>query len=301
MTRRSPRRSMRLRQLIVSATVVSALACEEGPAPEVTRAPEPEGVAAPVQSEAPAQTRRTFVVTDLAFVDLAGPGTADGFDIDGVEGSAGCGQPDLSAPDGRAGIDNQLAGLLPILRMTEAAAIDGLVQEAVNGGLTMFIIDVDGLNSDDLSVRLRQGGGPTPILDTGGRIEGDQTFRIHADSPDNQAAATRAGDVITSADFVLALPATVLNASFTLHAPVARMELVLNADGSADGILGGAVLIDGFVDLANSVATSIGGLATNLLRSRADLLPDADGRCTAMSAYFRVHLEPAFVAQWDSK
>ena len=291
---------MRSNAMISLMVWFAGLACDEAASQAPNPVPDP-GVMAPVRSEAPALTRRTFVVTDLAFVDLAGPGVADGFDLDRVEGTAGCGQPDLASPDGRAGIDNQLAGLLPILRMTEAAALDGLVQEAVNGGLTMFIVDLDGLGSDDLSVRLRRGGGPTPILDTAGRIEADQTFRIHPDTPENQAAATQTGDIITSADFVLALPATVLNASFTLHAPVARMEFVLNPDGSADGILGGAVLIDGFVDLANTVATSIGDLATNLLRSRADLLPDADGRCTAMSAYFRVHLEPAFVAEWDEE
>ena len=290
----------KLLNLLYSLSITCALcACDAGVTTGEAPDPAPEGVTAPVQTEAPALTRRSFVVTDLAFVDLAGPGVADGFDLDGIEGPGGCGQQDLAAPDGRLGIDNQLAGLMPILRMTEAAALDGLVQEAVNGGLTMFIVDVDGLGTDDLSLRLRQGGGPTPILDTAGRIEADQTFRVHADSPDNHASATRDGDVITSADFELALPATVLNASFTLHAPIARLEIVLNPDGSADGILGGAVLVDGFVELANTVATSIGDLATNLLRSRADLLPDADGRCTAMSAYFRVHLEPAFVADWD--
>lgn len=287
------------RWLAVWVVGLAVAACDAGV--QVSEAPsdDTEGVIAPTRTDAPAVTRRTFVVTDLAFVDLAGPGVADGFDLDAVDGPAGCGQPDLAAPDGRVGIDNQLAGLLPILRMTEAAALDGLVQEAVSGGLTMFIVEVDGLGTDDLSLRMRQGDGPTPILDTAGRIEADQTFRIHPESPDNRAPARREGDVITTADFVMAMPATVLNASFTLHAPVARIELVLNPDGSADGILGGAVLISGFVDLANTVATSIGDLATNLLRSRADLLPDADGRCTAMSAYFRVHLEPAFVAEWD--
>jgi hypothetical protein len=281
------------------------LGCEEDPPPPEPVDPPQTGFEAPVQTAAPIATARTFVVTDLAFVDLDSEGVADGFDLDGVEGPATCGQQDLTTPDGRTGIDNQLAGLMPILRMTEAAALDGLVQESVNGGLTMYLIDVVGVEGDwsgddaAVAVRIRQGGGPTPILDTEGRIESDQTFTVHPDSPDNQSDARLQGGVLTSDDFPLLLPATVLNASFTLEVPVARMELTFNADGSADGILGGAVLIQGFIDLANTVATSIGPLATNLLRSRADLLPDADGRCTAMSAYFRVHLKPAFIADWE--
>lgn len=281
-----------------------AFGCEEEPPPTELPVEETETFAPPVQTEAPPLTARTLVVTDLTFVDLEGPGVADGFDLDGVEGNAGCGHVDLTAPDGRVGIDNQLAGLLPILRMTEAAALDGLVQESVNGGLTMYLIDLEGLDGglmgDDaeITVRVRQGDGPKPILDTAGRIEADQTFALHPESPDNRTTARIVDGVLTTDDFPLVLPARVLNAAFTLHSPVARMELVLNPDGSADGILGGAILIDGFIELANTVATSIGDLATNLLRTRADLLPDEDGRCTAMSAYFRVHLEPAFIGDW---
>lgn len=279
--------------------------CEEDPPPaEPIAAAEPEPFAPPVQTEAPALTARTLVVTDLAFVDFASPGIVDGFDLDGVVGNAGCGHVDFTTPDGRPGIDNQLAGLLPILRMTEAAALDGLVQESVNGGLTMYLVDLEGLDGgmrgDDaeVGVRVRQGDGPRPILDTTGRIEADQTFALHPESPDNRTTARIVDGVLTSDDFELALPAHILDARFTLHAPVARMELVLNPDGSADGILGGAILIAGFIELANTVGTSIGDLATGLLRTRADLLPDADGRCTAMSAYFRVHLEPAFIGGW---
>lgn len=292
-----------LRDLLV-LLLFCAWGCEEDPPPTEPAAPSAPSFEAPVQTQAPAITARTFVVTDLAFVDLDSEGVADGFDLDGVDGPANCGHADLTTPDGRTGIDNQLAGLMPILRMTEAAAIDGLVQESVNGGLTMYLIDVVGVegdwsgDDDAVVVRIRQGGGPTPILDTEGRIEPDQTFAVHPDSPDNQSTARLKGGVLTSEDFPLLLPAAVLNAAFTLEVPVARMELTFNADGSADGIMGGAVLIQGFIDLANTVATSIGPLATTLLRSRADLLPDADGRCTAMSAYFRVHLEPAFIAAW---
>lgn len=293
---------------LVAVLLAGALGwgCEEDAPPSAAPPPpEPARFTPPERTPAPPVTTRALVVTDLAFVDFASDGVADGFDLDGVEGNAGCGHLDFVSPDGRAGIDNQLAGLLPILRMTEAAALDGLVQESVNGGLTMFLVQLSGLDGgllgddDAVEVHVFQGAGPQPFLDTAGRIEPDQTFAVHPESPQNRSVAALVDGVLTTAPFEMALPAHILNARFTLRAPVARAEFVLNADGSADGIIGGAVEIESLVELANSVATSIGDLATTLLRTRADLLPDDAGRCTAMSAYFRVHMEPAYLADWS--
>ncbi|MEZ4475240.1 MAG: hypothetical protein R3F60_31495 [bacterium] len=99
-----------------------------------------------------------------------GPGVAPGFDLDGLDSDGldgtGCRHPDFEGPDGAPGIDNQLATLMPILRATEARAIDGLLQESVNGGSILFLVQLDGLDDwrddDAVGLVLQSGAGRRP-------------------------------------------------------------------------------------------------------------------------------------------
>ena len=72
----------------------------------------------------PSGERVTLIARSLRFARSA-DGVSDGFDLDGFATSAGddegCGVPDLTSPDGTSGVDNAVAGLLPILDLTEAA------------------------------------------------------------------------------------------------------------------------------------------------------------------------------------
>ena len=250
--------------------------------------------------------RYALVVTELRFADLVAPGVAPGFDLDGLDSDGldgtGCRHPDFEGPDGAPGIDNQLATLMPILRATEARAIDGLLQESVNGGSILFLVQLDGLDDwrddDAVDLVLQSGAGPTPYLTTDGLIESDQTFALDPDARPNPTTATLVDGTLTAGPFDVLLPVSVLNASFDLVMPIGMVQLTFNPDGSADGLFGGALPISTVLDLAGSIDTSIRDLATNLLISRADLLPDADGRCTAISAWWTVHAERAFVADW---
>ncbi len=253
---------------------------------------------APAEPAAPAE--RAFVITQLRFSDVISPGVAPGFDLDGING--GCGHPDQVGPDGSSSIDNQLATLMPVFRATEARAIDGLLQESVNGGMVLYVAHLTGLDSgmDDPEVQLHLQGalGPKPYLTTEGLIEPDQTFTYDPESPANRTAGVLEAGTFTSQPFTVGLPVRILNVDFIMQISLGRVQLTLHPDGSADGIFGGAVAVESIVELANGVDTSVRELATNLLRQKADLLPDESGRCTAISVWWQFHAERAFVADW---
>ena len=257
--------------------------------------------APPTEPPAPTSpSEHALVITELRFSDVISPGVAPGFDLDGVDGA--CGHPDQVGPDGTPGVDNQLATLMPVFRATEARAIDGLLQESVNGGMVLYVAHLTGLDGwlDDSEVALHLQGaaGPKPYLTTEGLIEPDQTFVFDPESPANLSTGVLEAGTFTSAPFDVGLPVRILDVDFIMQISLGRVQLTLHPDGSADGVFGGAVAVESIVELANGVNTSVRELATNLLRQKADLLPDESGRCTAISVWWQFHAERAFVADW---
>lgn len=311
---------MKTIELLTTTAVLclGLLACEGAPAdadPTADVGPLVSADAAPATEappEAPPEAptgpgEAALVITELRFSDVLEPGVAPGFNIDGLtsDGRAengGCFHPDQRGPDGTEGIDNQLATLMPIFRATEAAAIDGLLQESVNGGMVLYMVQMSDLDAWDadpaVQVLVQAASGPTPYLSTLGHIESDQTFALDPEAPANTTTAVLADGTLTAGPFPLALPVRILNAEFQLAIPIGWVQLTLNPDGSADGLFGGAVPVESIIELANGVDTSVRALATTLLRQKADLLPGEDGRCTAISAWWVFHAERAFVADW---
>ena len=110
-------------------------------------------------------------------------GQSMGFDLDGqvtTEGGAdGCGIGDYQGFDGRAGVDNALARLIPVLELTEAVALEDLAQLAVNQGELLIMVQLDHLDSyaqdECVDLTLFRGEG-VPTIGTYGVIEPGQTF-----------------------------------------------------------------------------------------------------------------------------
>ena len=87
----------------------------------------PEGPST-VCTSSPAQT---WIVRELQFArEVEGPGrVAEGFDLDALNGQT-CRIRDYTAPDGRGGIDNQLAALLPLIEMQDELALPEIIYQA---------------------------------------------------------------------------------------------------------------------------------------------------------------------------
>ena len=69
-------------------------------------------------------------------------------------------------------------------------------------------------------------------------------------------------------------------------------------EATLERLFGGAVPVGGVVSLADGAGESVRALATTLLNQKADMLPGEDGRCTAISVWWAIHAERAFIADW---
>ena len=72
------------------------------------------------------------VVSALRFVTVE-DGVTEGFDLDDHvstgDDDGGCGKEDMVDPNGVPGIDNAFASLVPVLRATEASALEDLLRQ----------------------------------------------------------------------------------------------------------------------------------------------------------------------------
>ena len=252
----------------------------------------------------PADTE-VMVITSLAFTREISSTTIEGFDIDGVdsgEGDAqGCGHADYASPDGRTGIDNAFAALVPVLENIGAGAVEGLITDAINSGELLILAEmqrVDDLDNDTcVDLELHRGQG-LPLMGTDGNIQMDQTFLVDPSRPSTFSS----GGAITDGSFVIegitiALPVQILDEFIEFDVEGAAMELTWLDDGSAAGRLAGGVSVD---SLAGQIAAigDIGSLqdaVPALLEGAADLWPDESGACTHLSVGMEVTARPAFL------
>ena len=262
-----------------------------------------------VQPPGPAQTcsgvTRSAVVTRLAFTREESKGVAPGFDLDGIvsdgNDEASCRKKDFVDSEGRTGIDNQLAALIPDVEALVGDAVDGLVQGAINDGLLLISLDFEGL--DDLhndaciglNVGLAQG---KPNLGTDGVIEGFQTFVARKDVQPSRGEKGRIDNgLLTIGPMNVDVPLKLFDVSFTLHLYDAHFRFRVDEDGFLDGYLGGGLvpeeLIDGIKDGAG--LDDIIPIIRTVLKTSADLKPDAEGVCQQVSIAIAVKAAPAFL------
>ena len=123
------------------------------------------------------------VVVSMDFARRDDNGKANGFDLDNHEtelgDSDGCGIGDISAPDGRTGIDNAFSGLLPALEATQAVAINGLIEDSLRNGELIIMLElsyIDDLENDMcVDFGLWRGEG-IPMIGTDGSVLDGQSF-----------------------------------------------------------------------------------------------------------------------------
>lgn len=247
-----------------------------------------------------------YVVRQLGFARTSDSGVAWGFDLDGHVSAAGdpdgCGKADRTDPLGNPGIDNAFSGLVPVLEQTEAAAAEGLLQDSINAGELLLLLEVTGIddatNDDCVTVRLGQGEG-VPLIGTDGTLLDGQTFApTPGIEPTVATAAWIEDGVLHARGLGLVLELQILDAE--LAVPITDAGFRLELDPGAPvltGQFGGGLPVDEFLEVAanNGIAQSLRDLLNTALPVAADLKMD-DGTCGLLSAGFELEVSPAFLA-----
>jgi hypothetical protein len=231
-------------------------------------------------------------------------GVSRGFDLDGHvsddNDAEGCYQPDLVSPDGVEGIDNAFSTFLPIILATEGAAIEGLLQEAIDSGDLLFMVQLedvdDPVNDTCINVSVLQGLG-TPRLGTDGVLLSGQTFDIDPTvAPSRVEGLALVDGKVEARGIEMAIPMQIFDVSLLLELHDAALSLTLRPDGTASGYIGGGIEIQYLIDILEGRGDiAIADLAIDLLRTYADLYPDDSGTCPQLSAVLEFEATSAFL------
>lgn len=242
------------------------------------------------------------VVQRLLFVREA-DGSSDGFDLDGTVsadgGADGCGIPDLTGLDGGTGVDNAFAYLLPALELTEAAAVEGLIQSTIDSGdllLSIALAEVDD-PADDTCVDLAVGRAVgVPMIGTDGRLLSGQTFDPDPDLPVFVVPDVALQGGVFEAPMELSLPISIFGIDLVFALQDGRIRGELHEDGTMTGIFAGGVEIAYLLQIAaeENVDPGLHDVMESLLSAWADLSPGDDGICREVSITFSFEAVPAF-------
>ncbi len=236
------------------------------------------------------------VITEMWFARVDGEVT-NAVNLDGD--AEGCGQPDYTSPAGESGVDNAFGTLLPVLELTEGAAIEVYIQDLINNGemlIMMEMEDVDDPYEDEcVNFNLLRGLGE-PTVGTDKIIESGQTFDRNLDLPQSRAEAQSITDgVLVASPLEFSLPFQIFDVEleFNLHGSTLRFEQ--GVDGHHTGIVAGGLYIHEIVDFVSGRDDiDIGDLITDFVTSKADLWPDESGACQGISVVFEFKAKPAF-------
>jgi hypothetical protein len=220
-------------------------------------------------------------------------GVSDGFDLDDSEstGAVGCGITDFTSPDGASGVDNAFAYLLPALELTEAAAVESLVQAAIAAGDLMITLELEGLDDpvNDPCVDLVVGRATgVPMVGTDGRILPGQTLDRDLALPTVRIEGLEVVDGRFEAPFEIVLPVTIFEVALEFALVDGRIRGTIAPDGTVSGVFGGGVDIEYLLQIAEeeNVDSGLAGILETLLGTWADLAPDETGECTQVSITF---------------
>ena len=250
--------------------------------------------------------QRLVVMQTLGFTRQQPVGVAPGFDLDGKisdkTDKATCGQSDLTSPSGEKGIDNQFAKLVPLLEQTQIGAIHGLVQNAIEDGGLLIMLQLEGiddpLDDDDVTIRVRLGR-DKPLLGTDGLVLSGQTFHLHDDSPELAVKSTLKNGVIAGGPFTMLLPIVVFDVHYELTIRDALIAAQLTDDGGLKaGLIGGGVPIVDIMAIATKAAMNGGGILEAIkpvLNGMGDLAINDKGECTQLSAVLGFGAVSAFL------
>lgn len=246
----------------------------------------------------------TWLLSAIHFIIPGADGHVDGFDVDGIVSTAGdtrgCGKADVTSPDGRTGIDNQFATLLPGV-IEQLGDIDSQVSNQITLGQLSYVFRVSFGDDDSCTFEIVPTDGAV-MLDATGEIERYQTVGLDSEGVSTTttcSAAPMCGSW-TATGTRLELPFTFLGTP--IHIALEPWQLSLDVDdtGLAHILVGGAMPmadVDIFLEALSGDTTTraIQQQVRGILPILADTFPDEDGECTGISAGLRFEALPAYV------
>ena len=157
---------------MIAFTIPLVLACGE----------KPEDTAVTLQTCSETGETIVGVISTLTHARRT-DGVVWGLNIDGLTSintdPNGCYKDDLVDPYGNSGIDNAFSALIPALESTEAVALESLVQDSINNGNLLLMVEIKGIdsweNDDCVDVSIWRGQG-TPLVGTDGALMTHQSF-----------------------------------------------------------------------------------------------------------------------------
>lgn len=245
---------------------------------------------------------RMVVLQTLSFVRQEA-GVSDGFDLDGAVtadgGASGCGIPDQVAPDGTPGIDNAFAYLLPALELTEAAAVESLIQQAIDDGRLLVTVELaeldDDVDDDCVDLVVGRGAG-VPMVGTDGRLLPGQTIERDLTVPTYAVDDAVLADGTFEVPLRISLPITVFDVELDFQLLDGRLRGVLADDGTMSGVFAGGADVAYLLQIAaeENVDPALHDIVAGLLGLWSDLAQDETGACTQVSVTFAFEAVPAF-------
>ncbi len=240
-----------------------------------------------------------FVISALRPPRMDADGRVVGVDLDGHvsdEGDArSCGHADFVAPDGTVGVDNQFVLMASTFETAVGESVGDGLARAIGRGDFLFAVTLAAVEStEDPNVRVEAGptmlvGDGEPGLDADGQLQPDQDL-AWLDAPttgEGSIADGRLDAPIGDMQLVWVLD-DITSDAFPLND--VRLRAPIGMDGLGTGLLVGRIVID---DVIASLAPSPDpgdSLIRNALEDVADLEPNADGVCQAISVAFEVEL-----------
>ena len=276
--------------LVWAAALVLSLGCTDPSKDTSDIGVEPQSCDEPDKTQ-------VAILTEMWFARIDDDGVSWGADLD--ESTLGCGVDDYTDPEGSKGVDNSFGSMIPILELTEGAAIEVYIQDLINRGEVLIMLEMEDLDDpqDDscVNVNLLRGLGE-PTVGTDRIIEAGQTFDRNMDLPQSrtEAQVLESGTLIAS-PLQLELPFNIFDIAleFTLHSSTVRFNQ--GVDGHHTGYVAGGLYINEIIDFVSGRQDiDIGDLVIDLVETRADLWPDDSGQCQGISVVFEFKAKPAF-------
>jgi len=232
-------------------------------------------------------------------------GVSNGVNLDGeassTGGLSGCGVADyLDEETGEQGVDNAFGAFLPILEMTEGAALEIYIQDLINTGEILVMIEMEDVDDPDedscVNVNLMRTAG-APTLGTDGLIASHQTFQLDPEQPTSRvesASIENARLTATPMEFSMPFQIFDIHHTFTLSETTLRFDQGRNE--RHHGFLAGGVDIQEIISLVEGrTDIDIGPMIITFVQNQADLWPDENGVCQGISIVFEFSATPAFI------
>ena len=236
------------------------------------------------------------VITEAWFGRIEN-GVSPGADLDGD--GANCGHEDFVDSEGNSGIDNAFGALLPLLDLTEFTAVEVYLQDTINWGELLLMIemeDVDSVENDPfVNVNLLRGLGE-PTVGTDKIIESGQTFDRDLDLPMSRSESMAVVDGrLEASPLNLPLPVQYFDDHLTINFEKGVLRHDIGEDGHGTGFLAGGVRSQDIVDFVDGRGDiDVGDLLISLLDTNSDVWPNENGVCEGFSAVLEFKTKPAF-------